>query len=278
MTAQHLDVGVHGAVLTEVVVVPYLLQDLFAAEGDALVGGQEHQQVELLGGQGHILPGHPHGVAGGVDGQVPEGHGGGRSFRPVFIVFIIYVQVKMKQGTKTPQWNQSFWSKEKASNFARKKDISELDYLEVDQNLLPWDDQADGAIQDAQDDVREILKRPILNLQGMSNADIKLNYGIANFEILSACDQNYARLIRALNQWGEALYQSEKLADAESIFSYALDIGSDISSTYITLGKIYAQTDRIEQIQPLIERVKKQDFFMRDTVIDKLTGIVRSYQ
>lgn len=102
----------------------------------------------------------------------------------------------MKQGTKTPQWNQSFWSKEKASNFARKKDISELDYLEVDQNLLPWDDQADGAIQDAQDDVREILKRPILNLQGMSNADIKLNYGIANFEILSACDQNYTRLIR----------------------------------------------------------------------------------
>lgn len=199
-------------------------------------------------------------------------------FFVLFIVFIIYVQVKMKQGTKTPQWNQSFWSKEKTSNFARKKDISELDYLEVDQNLLPWDDQADGAIQDAQDDVREILKRPILNLQGMSNADIKLNYGIANFEILSACDQNYARLIRALNQWGEALYQSEKLADAESIFSYALDIGSDISSTYITLGKIYAQTDRIEQIQPLIERVKEQDFFMRDTVIDKLTGIVRSYQ
>ncbi len=199
-------------------------------------------------------------------------------FFVLFIVFIIYVQVKMKQGAKKPQWNQSFWSKEKASNFARKKDISELDYLEIDQNLLPWDDQADGAIQDAQDDVREILKRPILNLQGMSNADIKLNYGIANFEILSACDQNYARLIRALNQWGEALYQSEKLADAESIFSYALDIGSDISSTYITLGKIYAQTDRIEQIQPLIERVKKQDFFMRDTVIDKLTGIVRSYQ
>ena len=117
-------------------------------------------------------------------------------FFVLFIVFIIYVQVKMKQGAKTPQWNQSFWSKEKASNFARKKDISE----------------------------------------------------------------------------------SEKLADAESIFSYALDIGSDISSTYITLGKIYAQTDRIEQIQPLIERVKKQDFFMRDTVIDKLTGIVRSYQ
>ena len=198
-------------------------------------------------------------------------------FCPLHCIHNLCASQDETRGKKTTV-ESIFLEQKKASNFARKKDISELDYLEVDQNLLPWDDQADGAIQDAQDDVREILKRPILNLQGMSNADIKLNYGIANFEILSACDQNYARLIRALNQWGEALYQSEKLADAESIFSYALDIGSDISSTYITLGKIYAQTDRIEQIQPLIERVKKQDFFMRDTVIDKLTGIVRSYQ
>ncbi len=185
----------------------------------------------------------------------------------------------MKQGAKKkPQWNQSFWSKEKASNFAAKKIFPNWIISKSIKICCRGTIRQTVAIQDAQDDVREILKRPILNLQGMSNADIKLNYGIANFEILSACDQNYARLIRALNQWGEALYQSEKLADAESIFSYALDIGSDISSTYITLGKIYAQTDRIEQIQPLIERVKKQDFFMRDTVIDKLTGIVRSYQ
>ena len=55
MAAQHLDMGIHGAVLAKIVVVPHLLQDLLPAQGNALVGGQEHQQVKLLGGQAHIL-------------------------------------------------------------------------------------------------------------------------------------------------------------------------------------------------------------------------------
>ena len=75
MAAQHLDVGVHGAVLAEVVVVPHLLQDLLPAQGDALVGGKEDQQVELLGGQAHFLAGDLDGVAGRVDGQLAESHG-----------------------------------------------------------------------------------------------------------------------------------------------------------------------------------------------------------
>ena len=75
MAAQHLHMGVHGAVLAEVVVVPHLLQDLFPAQGNALVGGQKYQQVKLLGGQAHILARHPHGVAGRVDGQFAKGHG-----------------------------------------------------------------------------------------------------------------------------------------------------------------------------------------------------------
>ena len=82
VAAQHLDVGVHGAVLAEVIVVPHLLQDLFAAEGDALVRCQEDQQVELLGRQAHFLARHADGVAGCVDGQVAESHGAVGSLAP----------------------------------------------------------------------------------------------------------------------------------------------------------------------------------------------------
>ena len=50
MAAQHLDMGIHGAVLAVVVVIPDLLQDLLTAEGDALVADKKNQQVKLLGG------------------------------------------------------------------------------------------------------------------------------------------------------------------------------------------------------------------------------------
>ena len=79
--AQHLHMGVHGAILAEVVVVPHFLQDLLAAEGDALVGGEKDQQVKLLGRQADFLTGHPDGMAGRVDGQITEDHGPGGVFR-----------------------------------------------------------------------------------------------------------------------------------------------------------------------------------------------------
>ena len=50
MAAQHFDVGVHGAVLAVIIVVPHLLQNFLAAQGNALVVDQKDQQVELFGG------------------------------------------------------------------------------------------------------------------------------------------------------------------------------------------------------------------------------------
>ena len=48
MAAQHLDVGVYGAILAVIVIVPDLLQDFLAAQGNALVADQKHQQIKLL--------------------------------------------------------------------------------------------------------------------------------------------------------------------------------------------------------------------------------------
>ena len=73
MAAQHLDMGIHGAVLAVVVVIPDLLQDLLTAEGNALVADKKDQQVKLLGGERCLLPGNLDAVAGGVDRQITEG-------------------------------------------------------------------------------------------------------------------------------------------------------------------------------------------------------------
>ena len=87
MAAQHLYMGVHGAVLDKIVIMPHILQNFFAAQRQPLVGGQIHQQIEFLGGERHFFSGNVHGVAGNVDAQLAEhksvaafgsfGHGAG---------------------------------------------------------------------------------------------------------------------------------------------------------------------------------------------------------
>lgn len=194
-----------------------------------------------------------------------------------FILFIFWFHVKSKQNAKISTWDEEYWQKEHDANFARKKDISNLDYLEIDANRLPFQDNGSEEEMDIQSELRTILLHKTINLGNMSNADIKLSYGAANFEILSACDQNFTRLVRALNKWGIYCFETEDYAKAKQILEYAIELGSDVSATYLTLARIYLHEDSLEKIQSLIDKIEATDSFMKDSIKNKLIQIIREY-
>lgn len=194
-----------------------------------------------------------------------------------FIVFIFWLQVKSKQNAKISVWDEAYWQKEHDANFVRKKDISHLDYLKIDAGRLPFQDNGSEEEMEMQNELKTIMLHQTINLGNMSNADIKLNYGTANFEILSACDQNFTRLVQVLNKWGVYCFETENYAKAKQILEYAIELGSDVSATYLTLARIYLHEDSIEKIQALIEKIEATDSFMKDSIKTKLTQIIREY-
>lgn len=199
-----------------------------------------------------------------------------------FIVFILWFRVKMKQeNKKTSTWDKNFWNREHDANFARKQDISHLDYIQVPENALPYDDTGDERDIALQTSIREISQRKMLNLSGMSNTDLKLTYGIANFPTLSTCDQNFSLFIQTLNKWGKYLLEEAETARhcerARAVFEYAVSIDSDIRETYYLLAKIYQQEGQISQIQTLLDKVEESDFFFRDTIIRHLQEMIQNY-
>lgn len=194
-----------------------------------------------------------------------------------FIVFIIWFRVKSKENAKTPTWDESYWRKEREANFARKQDISNLEYIIIDTKRLPFREKCSEEEQEIQNKLREVIKHPLLNLNNMSNTDIKITYGLANFEQLSSCDQNFLLLLRLLNQWGICLYESEHFDLAKQVLEYALDLDSDVSGTYLTLARIYLKEDSLDKIQFLIDRIDSTDSFMKNSIKKQLTQIIREY-
>ena len=194
-----------------------------------------------------------------------------------FIVFIIWLRVKTKQVDKVSTWDEAYWQKEYQSNFARKKEPDDLDYITVDMNRIPMESGCSEEEQALYADLEKILSQPIINLNNMSNADLKLTYGIANFEKISAYDQNYTRLIRIMNRLGNYCFDGGKTDRAKQILEYAIELGSDISTTYITLANIYLQEDAIEKIQGLIARIDQSDSLMKETIKSKLLQMIQSY-
>ena len=202
---------------------------------------------------------------------------------PTILIFILLsfalLRFTMRNTDKIEQKkNEAFWEKERQANNTRKQDISDLPYIDLAKAALPYDtDESDIEIRAAREGIKKMADAKILKLTGISNTDLKLAYGAANLNFLSACDENYSRLVRLLNKWGRLLFEKGKNEDALQVLSYAVSIESDIEETYILLAKYYKENGNADKIDEL-KSVAGINFeeARRNIVLSKLDDIIRS--
>lgn len=190
------------------------------------------------------------------------------------MIFVIWLKYQLSKSSKNEyQSSTQFWKKENQSNFVRKKDISNLDYITIPLNELPFMDNASQEIVHVQDTIKKLSTKKILNLTGYSNTDLKLTYGTANINALSDYDQNYTLLIRNLHKWASLLYEEGKIIESKTVLQYAVKYKTDISSTYVLLATIYESENQPDKIKELIDIVNSQNSLIKETVLNSLNSI-----
>lgn len=123
---------------------------------------------------------------------------------------------------------------------------------------------------------RELCKlsdSKILNLTGISNTELRLAYGTANLELLTAYDQNFTALIRTLQKWGTQLVSAGNPSDAITVLSYAVSIGSDIAGTYALLARLYKEQGQFQKIEELKAAAEKLTTLMKPSILRDLEQI-----
>lgn len=192
----------------------------------------------------------------------------------LFLIFIIWTTIKRKKAEKIEQKNiDSFWEREYAANQVLKKDISHLNYIKIPLDTLPLNHSSDETLSPFEEKISELASEPILNLSGMTNTDLKLNYGVANLDFLSKCDQNFVTLTKTLYAWGQALYDLDHMEDAVTVLEYGIQCETDISGHYTLLASIYQERGEDFKIQNLILAAEKTHTLMKDSIIKKLKSL-----
>ncbi|MDD5936829.1 MAG: hypothetical protein PUC65_14900 [Clostridiales bacterium] len=191
-----------------------------------------------------------------------------------FIIFILWLTYQRKKSDKTAQKSsEEFWARERESNLTRRKDISNLDYITIDFENLPFSDSDDQEITYIQEQLLKLKGQKIVNLSGISNTDLKLTYGSANLNELTAYDQNYTLLIRNLNLWGQLLYAKRDILNTKKVLNYALTLKSDISQTFLTLAMIYSDEQNQDALQDLLAQAIALNSPLKESLVQKLTAI-----
>lgn len=191
----------------------------------------------------------------------------------IILFFILKIVITSSGNHHGAKDKEQFWARESKANAVRRADISNLDYIRLPLERLPLDILRNIGEDSLVDELTSLADKDILNLSMYTNTDLKMMYGPANLDTLIECDNNFTSLIRILDKMAEILLESGQPDHARCILEYAIAIGSDISTTYIHLGDIYASAKKSELLDMLIQKAETLSSLSRQTIINKLNSI-----
>ena len=144
-------------------------------------------------------------------------------FLAIFIVFCLVLAFYIRKNDASQQKVLGdFWEKERQSNAVRKKDISKLDYITIPLDKIPV-----KLCTSTEEAFFALAEKPMLNLVGISNTDLKLQYGTANLEILSEYDNNFIDFVALLPDYATELIEAGEKETARMLLEFAVSVNAD---------------------------------------------------
>ena len=166
---------------------------------------------------------------------------------------------------------ESFWERERRANSTRKQPLDLLPYITVPLETLPFIESTENeTLKGCQDQILFLSGQKIVNLTGISNTDLKLQYGVANLNALSDYDQNCTILIRTLHSWSKELCSLGLKEDAIRVLEFAIACKTDIKGSYLLLADLYTERQEYEKIESLIETAESLNCLMKDSIVAQL--------
>lgn len=195
----------------------------------------------------------------------------------IFICFLIFsawlFYERRKSERKQERISQEFWDREEEANHTKNKDISDLPMYCPDAEQIPMPETDDENITYYQGKVRESVSKPMMNLSGFTNTDLKLAYGTGNFNTLSEYDTNFNAFLMDMSNLGKAYFTAGRLEEAAAVYQLCLASGLKKSTDYQALARVYVAMGRAGKITDLITEAEQSDLPRKASLVETLSSI-----
>lgn len=188
------------------------------------------------------------------------------------IIFIMVISHNVRKSKKEQATKEmSFWEKEKRANETRRQPLDGLDYIKIPLDKLPMHTMEENErVAECLRIVNELSTEQVVNLTGITNTDLKLEYGAANITVLTQFDQNYTLLASTLQQWADLLYKEGFIDECRTILEFAVETRTDVSRCYDQLSDIYLQNGENDKISELIKTAETLNSLNKEVILRHL--------
>ena len=192
-------------------------------------------------------------------------------FLTVFIIFLLAYYVRRTSLTRRREEREAaFWAREEEAEHTPAKDLSEVSYITVPLSEFPFGESDSDELMLVEEELEELSKKPLLNLNGMTNTDVKIEYGTANFDTVIAMGEDFDRLIVLLCDYAKGLIEMGMEKEAIPVLEYGVKIGSDMSDDYTLLGECYRSLGMADKLAELRQRVEASELPLKGKILQEL--------
>lgn len=196
------------------------------------------------------------------------------SFFACMLVFIIWLSYELKKDSRHAKGKKSLLELDAEANSVRKKPLDSLHYITIPTDSLPFFSGIDEKLTSYQETIQTLSQKPIVNFSGLTNIELKMEYGAANLPILSQYDQNFTLLARTLLQWGRRLHELGYDKEAIQVLSFGIDCKTDARGNYILLAELYQAQGNTQAIQNLISVAETLQTSQKDGICKDLKAFL----
>ncbi len=194
----------------------------------------------------------------------------------IFCAWLFYEQRKSQRQQKKA--SDDFWAREALANSTRKKDISDLPLIRVEEKEIPFIETQEESIITYIGQLRQIIQEPMADLSDYSNTDLKLAYGVANFKTLSEYDENFNTFLVTLTNLARSYERNGYHEQARDTYLTALRHGSRRAGDYEELAKIWLELGRRDEVKALIRRLEESSHPRRAGIISTLNQVLADHR
>ncbi len=194
-------------------------------------------------------------------------------FLTAFMIFIVVIALLRARTTRREkERSDAFWARENEANSARKVDLSTITYFSYDPSQIPEPPEKNEELLSLREAITAAAKKQMLNLNGISNTDLKLTYGPQNLDELTIYGDNYSALENAIFHYGTALHEEGYLAEAIRVLEKGIALPTDLTQNYLKLADYYEEAGTPGKLPDLAALAEKNLVgFGRDAVLSRLT-------
>lgn len=190
-----------------------------------------------------------------------------------FMVFGFWLTVQLKKSRNLNEKAEvDFWENESLANSVRKKQLEDSDFVKFPFDKLPTEESfAPNPVPESLSILQDLAEKKMVNLNGISNTEVKKRFGTANITILSEYDSNYESFVKHIYLLCQHLYDIDRKEEALMLSEETILTGTDSLSHYKLIIRIYQEQGNPAGIDWLREKAEELHSITKGAILRALT-------